>query len=290
MRKLTTLGTEGSCLESLIYASIILIQMNEVEHSKTALKRAIQQSKGKDTFTNSSQSRNVKNNIAYMIYLSLLIPKIPKKKLPPKAQILHLGESHCLAFANQKIYIRSNELLVRPSLIRGAKAFHLSDKSKKTSQKAAFEKRAQQDLHSYKYIFLSFGEIDCRADEGILKHCHKTGKSIKEVSEMTAKNYSKWTTTRLADYTDKLIYFGTPAPLQINSKRNTSSEDAMRLLAIITFNNSIMEHCRESGIPFADVYKLTADKDGYNNKTWMLDGVHLKPEALNEPLKMLVLK
>ena len=43
----------------------------------------------------------------------------------------------------------------------------------------------------------------------------------------------------------------------------------------------------ESGATFANVYELTAGKDGYNNNEWMIDSIHLKPEALNALMKTL---
>ena len=45
-----------------------------------------------------------------------------------------------------------------------------------------------ENLAEYEYIFISFGEIDCRADEGILPYCHKYGKSIEEITQKTVKN------------------------------------------------------------------------------------------------------
>ena len=117
-------------------------------------------------------------------------------------------------------------------------------------------------------------------------HCKKTGKVIQDVAKLTALRYFEWTTKLLSRQKEKLIYFGTPAPLMTDPSGDESLENnKQRLLAITVFNTTLAKQCQESGILFADVYKLTADKDGYNNKMWMLDSTHLKAEVLNELFK-----
>ena len=119
-------------------------------------------------------------------------------------------------------------------------------------------------------------------------HCQKTGKKIEDVARSTATQYFKWTATSLESYRDKLVYFGTPAPYRIDPDRRDSSEiSKKRILAITNFNATLARHCQESGAKFADVYKLTADQDGYNNNDWMIDPFHLRPKALNELIKIL---
>ena len=196
--------------------------------------------------------------------------------------------SYCLIFTNQTIEFKGEKCTIKPSLVKGAKAFHLSEESKTNLQKIGFKRRLQQNLDDYKYIFLSFGEIDCREDEGILSYCIKSGKAIQDVSKTTATKYFEWTTTLLAKYKNKLVYFGTPAPLRIDPNHEESSEsNKRRLLAITIFNSTLASHCQESGAIFANVYELTASKDGYNNNEWMIDTRHLKPKALNELAKAL---
>ena len=285
---LITKHKEESCLTSLISASTILLQMNEIEHAKTTLINAIKIVKDKDTPFKPCSTENKNNNNAYLYYLSKLIPEIPSLKSGAGAQILHLGESHCLTFTNQRIQSKGKVLTIKPSLVKGAKAFHLSESSKLNPQKISLETRMHQNLNKYEYIFLSFGEIDCRADEGILKHCQKTRNTIEDVSKTTAKNYFKWTTSSLSKYKEKLVYFGTPAPLKTDPNSEIpSEEDRERLITIRIFNTTLIEQCQESGILFADVYTLTAGEDGYNNNKWMIDSKHLKPDALKELIKSL---
>ena len=251
---------------------------------------ALRISQGKEILANPGSLASKKNNNAYLSYLSKLIPKIPEIDSSAESQILHLGESHCLTFTNQMIEAKGKNCLIKPSLVKGAKAFHLSEESGSNPQKVGFEKRLKQNLDGYEYIFLSFGEIDCREDEGILLHCKKTGKAIQDVSKTTAIKYFKMTITSLAKYKDKLVYFGTPAPFKSDpNSEESSASNERRLIAITVFNTTLASQCQEAGASFVDVYKLTAGKDGYNNNDWMIDTIHLKPEALNQLIKNLKL-
>ena len=279
-----------SSLTSLISTSVILLQLNRIEDAKQALSNALAIALNKEIALNQDSTINKITNNAYLSYLSKLMPEIPTIQTIEEPQILHLGESHCLTFTNQTIDFKRERCTIRPSLVKGAKAFHLSEGSKTNLQKIGFKKRIEQSLDEYKYIFLSFGEIDCREDEGILSYCIKSGKAIQDVAKTTATKYFEWTATSLAKYKDKLVYFGTPAPFRIDPNHGKFSESSnQRLHAITCFNATLARHCQESGAMFADVYELTAGKDGYNNNDWMIDTIHLKPKALNELIKNLQL-
>ena len=286
--KLIAQHKDESCLTSLISASLILLQMNKIEDAKTALATALEIAENNDAFLKSTSKKNKNHNSAYLDYLSKLIPEIPSTGSQVKKTILHLGESHCLTFTNQTVEVKGEQCTIKPSLVKGAKAFHLNDEPRTNPHRTGVENRLRQNLDNYKQIFLSFGEIDCREDEGILLHCKKTGKAIHDVAKSTATRYFNWSATNLAKYKDKVVYFGTPAPFRIDLNCGESSEtNKKRLLAITIFNATLASHCKESGAIFANVYELTADKDGYNNNEWMIDAFHLRPKALNELIKTL---
>ena len=278
-------NNKASSLTSMISSSAILLQMNRIDDATKALSTA-SAIFNKDIALKQGSRKNRKNIIAYLCYLSKLMPEIPTIKTTAEPQILHLGDSHCLSFANQTIELKGDTCTIKTSLVKGAKAFHLSEESKTNKQRIGFEKRLRQNLDLYKYIFLSFGEIDCREDEGILLYCRKSGKAIQDIAKTTATKYFKWTATSLSRYKDRIVYFGTPAPFKTYPNSEESPENnEQRLLAITVFNTTLAKQCQESGTLFADVYKLTADKNGYNNNDWMIDSVHLKPKALNELVK-----
>ena len=274
---------EQSSLTSMISAITVLLQMNRLDEAKELLSKSVYLTTHESIALRTISNKNKKHNDAYISYLRKLIPSIPSLETQSESKILHLGESHCLTFTNQSIRFQGKDCTVEPSLVKGAKAFHLSEGSKVNLQKIGFEERLKQNLGNYEYIFLSFGEIDCREDEGILTYCKRSDKKIQDVTRMTASNYFEWTITSLSGYKEKLVYFGTPAPFRVHlSNSKSMRQNEQRRLIIKLFNSTLAVKCQKSGVKFIDVYKLTVGKDGYNNNEWMIDSFHLRPQALTQ--------
>jgi hypothetical protein len=181
------------------------------------------------------------------------------------------------------ITINGVNSLVKPSLVKGAKAWHLGN-SQNNNFKTCFQNAIKPGLDHYKFILLSFGEIDCRQAEGILKHCSKHNSSIKAACQSTAKGYVHWIESELSSHRKKLILFGIPAPhkLEIADAPNSDKANSQRLSVIHSFNKALSEECSGLGIIFADVLRLSSNKDGFNNGNWMIDNFHLKPKAIHE--------
>ena len=277
---------EESCLTSLISAATILLQLNRINCAKKAIKESIEIERDENNIMKTNSSKNRKTNLGYLSFLAELINELPCGDLQGEAKILHIGESHSLTFTNKIIQFSGKECVIRPSLIKGAKAYHLGEGSRNNIQRIAFKQRSKEGLQSYQNIFLSFGEIDCRPDEGILLYCQKNNSSVQKISQTTATKYFDWTSKFLSEYKQKLVYLGTPAPYRLFAEENEPTiPDKRRLLAIKTFNTTLQKQCRTSDILFVDIYQLTAGEDGYNNNEWMIDPFHLKPKALDELLK-----
>ena len=101
--------------------------------------------------------------------------------------IPHIGESHCLSFANQTLSISDKVKTIKPILITGAKAWHFANKTKNKWKDSLTYQIKKLDLTDE--LFISFGEIDCRIDEGILLHSSKKDKNIEEVCKKTINGY-----------------------------------------------------------------------------------------------------
>jgi hypothetical protein len=172
---------------------------------------------------------------------------------------------------------------INPSLVKGAKAWHLGE-NKTYNFKTCFQNFIEFGLDHYEFILLSFGEIDCRQDEGILKYCLKTKASIEAASQSTAKEYVRWIASGLSSYRKKLILLGIPAPQKIKTADTLNAEEmnSRRLSVIHFFNKALSEECSGLGIIFADLLQLTSNEDGFNNGIWMIDNIHLKPKAIQE--------
>ena len=77
---------------------------------------------------------------------------------------------------------------------------------------------------------------------------------------------------------------GIPAPQKLKTADapNSDKTNSQRLSAVHSFNKVLSEECSGLGTIFADVLRLTSDKDGFNNGNWMIDDFHLKPKAIHE--------
>ena len=261
----------------------ILIQLGKTKEAKEKIIQIPQTlSKITRNIVNYS-AKNKKHDKAYFTYLKALLPETPYNSSTGIAESIHIGESHCLAFTNQIITMNGVNSQVKSSLVRGAKAWHLGN-SQNNNFKTCFQNAIKSELNHYEFILLSFGEIDCRQDEGILKHCSKHNSSIEAACQSTAKGYVHWIESELSSYRKKLILFGIPAPQKPNTADapNPDKTNSQRLSVIHSFNKALSEECSGLGIVFADVLRLSSNKDGFNNGNWMLDNVHLKPKAIHE--------
>ena len=275
--------SKGSSITSMISSLQILIQLGRIKEAQEYIVIIPQiLSKVLKSIT-CYDAINKKHDNAYFAYLNVLLPEIPLNSDTNISCSIHIGESHCLAFANQIISKDGVTSQIIPSQIKGAKAWHLGNHYI-NNYKTCFKNVIKSGLDHYKYILLSFGEIDCRHDEGILKHCSEHISRIESTSQATAKGYVRWIVSELSRHQQRIILLGTPAPQKIQNSKNSNSNtmNSLRLLVINSFNKALSAECLQLGIMFADVLKMTSDGDGFNHGNWMIDDVHLKPEAVQE--------
>ncbi len=272
------LSTESSCrgeewgsISSMSYL-LILIQLGRVKEAREKIKL--------NPNPKSEASENFAN---YNDYLKALLPEIPESTKACHPETIHIGDSQSLAFTNQKISINTIDSVIKPSLVKGGKAWHLGNRQS-NDYKACFLNTSRASLSNYKFILLSFGEIDCLPNDGILKHCDKHNAPIEETSKLTAKRYVRWVVNELQEYREKLIFFGTPAPQkeERNEGIDGAAKNCKHLLVRYNFNKALAKECLEFRVKFADVFSLTADEHGFNNKKWLIDDFHLKPNAIQE--------
>jgi len=128
--KLDTTEDQGRSLTSLLASSTILIQLGRIEESQEKLKSANKIAIHKPLKRKNCNNKNKKHDIAYLLYLNILYPEIPKDVEKIAHESLHIGESHCLTFTNQIVCINNIPSRIKPSLIKGAKAFHLGGNEK----------------------------------------------------------------------------------------------------------------------------------------------------------------
>ncbi len=274
---------KGSSISGMISSVPILIQLGKTKEAKEKIIEITQMlSKITRNIVNYSV-KDKKNDQAYFGYLKALLPEIPHDSSTDLVESIHIGESHCLAFTNQILTMNGVNSQIKPSLVKGAKAWHLRN-SQSNNFKTCFQNAIKTGLDHYEFVLLSFGEIDCRQDDGILKYCLKNKASVEATSQSTAKGYVRWIASELLSYRKKLILLGIPAAQKLKTADSPNADEinSRRLSVIHSFNKALSEECLGLGIVFADVLQLTSDKDGFNNGNWMIDNVHLKPKAIQE--------
>ena len=118
--------------------------------------------------------------------------------------VYHLGESHCLSFAHQKINIEGLRYKIVPYITFGAKAFHFS---KKSDDKFKAIIKAQFDaIPAGSKLFISFGEIDCRPNEGFVSAAYKLKRPIEHLISDTVKDYL-WFVEQNSNKNNDLFFF-----------------------------------------------------------------------------------
>ncbi len=256
-------------LNYLIQGDFVYMKIYLEEIKKYNAKKAIQLIKNKESRVFTS---------VFSSYLSKLYNNLNKNKYIHNVnRVPHIGESHCLAFSHQSICLSSQQKYIQPVFIAGTKAWHFSNR-KINKFKSSFEKQILEHTYSND-ILLSFGEIDCRKDEGILDYAIKNKKDIMRVCENTIIGYLDFTEKTLSSYFSKRYYFGTPAPTIKEGKM-----DELNILwkkLIKNYNSILKREVLSRGSFFIDIYSLTANSEGINNDIYMCDEIHLSPKCLS---------
>ena len=147
----------------------------------------------------------------FATFLLSLIPINRAQFRNSEKKIYHLGESHCLSYAHCGLTLNDNLFQVVPKITLGAKAYHFSqkrDNSFFTVTKCNLETVPRNSI-----LFLSFGEIDCRADEGLISASTKTGKLLESLAKETVAGYVKWFSDAGKKNSLILNFFNIPAPV-----------------------------------------------------------------------------
>ena len=191
-------------------------------------------------------------------------------------RISHIGDSHCMSFSHQCMKLNSKERKIIPLYIKGAKAWHFANKDI-NKWKSSLETQIRKEIYSNE-VLISFGEIDCRLEEGILQYKKKSNKNIEDICKKTINQYLNYMESKLSKLYSERYYFGIPAPVRENKQ---NSELFIKRKELIQLYNSILKlEVLSRGAYFIDVYSLTINKDRENNNHYMYDNIHLSPKSL----------
>ena len=215
---------------------------------------------------------------AYSTFIGKLLDAKWNEEHSSENKVYHLGESHSLCYAHRNVTIAGLNYNIAPRITFGAKAFHLSQP--KYNGFKAITKAHFASLPKGSKVFLSYGEIDCRPNEGFISAAKKHDKPLEEIIDQTTKGYVKWFSDLNADKKHKLYFFNVPAPVYNNKHSADLNSTVARAVAL--FNNALKKYLKQHGFDMLDVFKFTAGKGGFSNGLFHVDTIHLGAKALEE--------
>ena len=215
---------------------------------------------------------------AYSSFIGRLLEATWDEEHASENKVYHLGESHSLSYAHRNITIDGSDFRIAPRITFGAKAFHFS-RTKEDSFKA-ITKAHFVSLPNNSKVFLSYGEIDCRPNEGFISAARKRDKPLEELIDQTTVGYVQWFLEQNADQRHHLYFINVPAPVYDEKLSSDLNSEVLRTVAL--FNAALKKCSLEHGFDTVNVFKFTAGSEGFSNGLFHVDGHHLGAKALEE--------
>ena len=191
-------------------------------------------------------------------------------------KVYHFGESHCLSYAHRSIAINGSNFKIIPRITFGAKAFHLSrtkHDSFKSITKANFVTLPKSSM-----VFLSYGEIDCRPNEGFISAARKLKKPLEQIITETVVGYVQWFVELNAGQGHRLYFINVPAPVYYGKYSADLNSEVARTVTL--FNAALKKYSLQHGFDMVDVFEFTTNYKGFSNGLYHVDKIHLGAKAL----------
>jgi len=188
-----------------------------------------------------------KNYLMYFGYLTKLMDFYKQNRALFNDGKRHIpiyvfGDSHSLAFSN----LIMGKCVGKTELIMGMKMWHFSSHDNHFFRACLKARLSKLPLHSH--LLFTFGEIDCRPDEGIWIACQNGKGSLSELIFSTVTNYISWLKDHLASSVPaSLTIQGVPAPTYQNP-----GADFIDMVKNV--NSLLQEQALNNGWRFLDVY------------------------------------
>ena len=122
-------------------------------------------------------------------------------------------------------------------------------------------------------IFISTVEINCQANEGILKASEKTGQKYDKLINETVKGYIKCFLNKNIEKQYKYFFFNVPAPIYDPVLSNKINKNVAEVVAL--FNTCLLRKRSRSNISIIDIYTNTHNEKSFSNGLYHCDKRHL---------------
>ena len=215
---------------------------------------------------------------AYSNFIGKLLDANWDEEPATENKVYHLGESHCLSYAHRNITMGSSNFRITPRITFGAKAFHFS--RAKHEKFKAITKAHFVSLPKNSKVFLSYGEIDCRPNEGFISAARKRDKPLEELIDQTTEGYVQWFLEQNAGRRHHLYFINVPAP--VYDEKLTTDLNSEVASTVALFNAALKKYSLQHGFDTVDAFKFTAGSKGFSNGLFNIDKRHLGAKALPE--------
>jgi tetratricopeptide (TPR) repeat protein len=215
---------------------------------------------------------------AYSNFIKQLLDANWGEELDTENSVYHLGESHSLSYAHRGITINGSNFKIVPRITFGAKAFHLS-RTEHNSFKAITMAHFVS-LPNKSKVFLSYGEIDCRPNEGFITAARKLDKPLEELIDQTTKGYVQWISAQNTGRNHRIYFINVPAPVYDKQYSSELNLEVVRTVAL--FNTALRRYSLLHGFDIVDVFKFTVGSNGFSNSHYHVDNVHLGVKAITK--------
>lgn len=194
------------------------------------------------------------------------------------------GESHCLPSVGLHVALKGKKYKCKARLIFGVQARHIG-MGPNNPYKAALMANAAK-IPDNSEVLLTFGEIDCRRDYGIMPYLKKTGK-------LNVENLRTAIEENIGDYINACMRIFYKKGCSINfygvSREKiqlTLGDNDLHKYTLETFNEVLKEKTKQFNVGFVDIYSLTnnimkGENTEYKEKCF-LDINHVTPRIFKE--------
>jgi tetratricopeptide (TPR) repeat protein len=195
-------------------------------------------------------------------------------------KIYVVGDSHALTYQSLNLNFNSKNYIFESHWIEGCKQWHLGN-NLKNHYKFQFYQIIKK-IPDYSNVIFSFGEIDCRVDEGIFNYIKKNPQlSITELQKSTVISYLEFINEFKISKNLNIFIQGIPCPntgLVIES----DFDDKLFIKSVNDFNAILKHYSIQSGYEFINLHALTDRGDGRSHNLLHIDEHHLSPDAIIE--------
>ena len=225
---------------------------------------------------------------AYCGFLSALLTESLAEKRPDLDTgnlIYHIGESHCLSYAHRFINMNRKTFRIVPSITFGAKAHHFSKKSDDAYK--AITMMTLASIPKGSEVFISFGEIDCRPNEGFISAATKLDQPLEDLIASTVEGYLQWFVQQNRTLRHRMYFLNVPAPIYNQRYSSTTNADVARVVSL--FNSQVKKQVAHYELRTIDIFRFTLGQDGFSNGQFHIDQHHLGAKAIPEIERQLAL-